>query len=360
MSFDKNTIKEELTIDDVFLLLEEFEAEPEMRNGHIVCKTVCHNDDVENASHKLYYYEEQKLFTCYTGCGDSFDIFDLVSKVKKIDFNTSIFYVVNFFNLQHKLEEVETESLSEDWKILKRWAELSDITYTESDKVEFPAIDGTILKYYPQPRLLDWEDQYITKEVCDYMNIHYDPVNGAIIIPHYDEYGRMIGIRERTLVEENEKYGKYKPAKVAGKMRNHALGFNLYGLDKAKDRIGELGVALVGESEKFVLQVMSYLGIKNNIAVGMCGSTLSNYQFQQLIDAGATEICIAIDRDFNSIYDDEYEKVIKKIEKMSQKYSPLCNLSFILDTKGLTGYKHSPTDDGKEIFMQLWRDRMFV
>ena len=165
-------------------------------------------------------------------------------------------------------------------------------------------------------------------------------------------------VSEKEHWSKNEKYGKYRPIKIAGKLRNHPLGFNLYGLNKAKERISELGVAMVFESEKAVLQTMSYLGTKNNIAVGMCGSSLSNYQFHLLLDAGAKEICIGVDRDFKELYDDEYFKVLKKMEKMYQKYSPSCNISFMFDTKGLTGYKMSPTDCGKNIFMDLWRERL--
>ena len=190
------------------------------------------------------------------------------------------------------------------------------------------------------------------------MGIRYDPVNGGILIPHYDERGRLIGIRERTLIQENEKYGKYKPAKIQNKMRNHPLGFNLYGLDKAKDRIKETGIAMVFESEKSVLQCINYLGTKSNIAVSMCGSTLSNYQFQLLRDAGAEKICIGIDKDYHILYDEDYFRILQKIDKMYNKYSGIADISFMFDVKGLTSYKCSPTDCGKEIFLELWVDRL--
>lgn len=353
MSFDKDIVKEHLSIEDIYSLVDTMGGEPEIMGDYIVCKTICHDGD----SHKLYYYENTQLFKCYTHCQDSFDIFELVSKIKDIDLNTSVYYVVNFFNLQHRLDEVEDENLTEDWKLFKKWNNLKDVVIN-NDKIELPDIDKAILQHYPQPQYGDWEKEYISKDVCDYMNIHYDPIEGGILIPHYDENGRMIGIRERTLVQENEQWGKYRPVKIEGTLRNHPLGFNLYGLDKAKDRINEIGIAIVGESEKFVLQAMSYLGLKNNIAVGMCGSTLSNYQFHLLLDAGAKEICIAIDRDFKEINDEEYFKVLAKMEKMYKKYSPSCNISFMLDTKGLTGYKCSPTDCGKDIFLELWKTRI--
>lgn len=354
--FDKDIIKDEISEDDVFTLLQEFDADPKMCSDYIVARTVCHGGE----AHKLYYYFNNRIFTCYTDCGESFDIFDLVSKVKGVDFNTAIFYLVNFFNLQHKVDAVEQETLSEDWKIIRKWNELLNISYTPTGKMELPTYDSAILSNFPQPRILDWEDEHITKEVCDYMNIHYDPSNGSILIPHYNDTGQLIGIRERTLIKDNEKYGKYRPARIEGKLYNHPLGFNLYGLDKAKGMIGDMGIAVVTEAEKSVFQIMSYLGTKSSMAVSMCGSTLSNYQFHQLLDIGAKEICIAVDRDYHELYDDEYDKILTKIERMYNKYSPLCKISFMFDTAGLTGYKCSPTDCGKDVFLRLWKDRLVV
>lgn len=354
MSYNKDTVKEQLSFEDVYSLLESLDAEPEMQNEIIICKTICHGGE----SHKLYYYENTQLFRCYTHCGDAFDIFDLISKVKNIDLNTAIYYVANFFNLQHRIEEFENDLLSEDWTILKRWSDYNELEPQNKNKILLPEIQPDILDNYPQPFLKEWELEYIPKEVCDYMGIRYDPVNGGILIPHYDERGRLIGIRERTLIQENEKYGKYKPAKIQNKMRNHPLGFNLYGLDKAKDRIKETGIAMVFESEKSVLQCINYLGTKSNIAVSMCGSTLSNYQFQLLRDAGAEKICIGIDKDYHILYDEDYFRILQKIDKMYNKYSGIADISFMFDVRGLTGYKCSPTDCGKEIFLELWVDRL--
>ena len=41
----------------------------------IIFPTICHHIDSGDARLKLYYYKENKLFHCYTDCGDSFDIF---------------------------------------------------------------------------------------------------------------------------------------------------------------------------------------------------------------------------------------------------------------------------------------------
>lgn len=265
MAYDKYQVKEALEPEDVFEILDALGAEPQMNDNSIICKTICHGGD----SHKLYYYCEQKLFHCYTHCEPAtFDIFELIQKTQQLDLNEAVFYVVNFFNLQYRLEEVDDASLQEDWKIMRNWQELSAIKINH-EKLVLPEIDGSILRHYPQPRILDWEQDHIPKEICDYMGIKYDPVEGAIIIPHVDENGRLVGIRQRTLIQENEKWGKYRPwskleKQDSGKYKlrqfNHPLGFNLYGLYQAKPQIEKMEIAMVFESElslKFAFPLIS-------------------------------------------------------------------------------------------------------
>ena len=364
MAYDKYEVKEALEIEDVYDILESLGAEPEIHGDYIVAKTICHGGD----SMKLYYYDNTKLLKCFTGDCGTMDIFELLQKVKHLDLNEAVYYVVNFFNLQYRLDEVDDTLLQEDWKIMRQWQELSAIKINQ-EKIILPEFDKDILRHYPQPHIQEWENQYISKEVCDYMGIRYDPVNGAIIIPHVDENGRLVGIRERTLIEGNEKWGKYRPwsrleyDKAANRYKlqqfSHPLGFNLFGLYQAKDNINKMGIALVCESEKAVFQVMSYLGLANNLAVAVCGSSLSKYQFNLLVEAGAKEICIAFDADYEQIGDENWEQVVKKLQKIYDKYSAYINISFLFDTKGtMLGYKDSPTDRGKEVFMELWKNRV--
>ena len=52
-----------------------------------------------------------------------------------------------------------------------------------------------------------------------------------------------------ALVKDDEQYGKYRPAVIGGKQYSHPLGFNLFGLNLAKDNIKKTGTALVVEGE---------------------------------------------------------------------------------------------------------------
>lgn len=357
MSYSKDEVKESLEIEDIYSLLEFLEAEPEMYNTYIVAKTICHGGD----SKKLYYYENTQLFKCYTGSCGTFDIFELIQKVKNLeDLNKAIYYVVNFFNLQGQISETDDDYSIEDWKIFSRYDKINDIELNNS-RIELSEYNPSILRYYPQPRYLDWEKEGITKEICDYMGIRYDPVEGSILIPHEDENNRLVGIRKRTLIQELEQYGKYKPWKNGTTLYNHPLAFNLYGLNKAKHNIEMMEVAIVVESEKSVLQYMSYFGIANDICVAVCGSSLSKYQFNLLREHGAKEIVIAFDKDFESIGSEDYYKVIDKLQKIYDKYSSSVNISFLFDKEcNQLGYKDSPLDCGPEKFLYLWRNRVVI
>ena len=120
-------------------------------------------------------------------------------------------------------------------------------------------------------------------------NIYYDPINGGVIIPHYNIDNELVGIRERTFVKEKEEMGKYKPAYLNGKMYNHPLGFNLYNINWSKYQIHNMRKVIVFEGEKSCLLFASYFGLNNDISVAACGSNLINYQVQLLLSLGVNK-----------------------------------------------------------------------
>ena len=111
MNYNKEVIKEQITIENIYDLLDYLNAAPQMFNNYIISRTVCHNGD----SHKLYYYENTQLFKCYSGECGTFDVFELIQKVEKAeDLNQAIYFVVNFFNLQNFAEEFDEQSNQQD------------------------------------------------------------------------------------------------------------------------------------------------------------------------------------------------------------------------------------------------------
>lgn len=365
ISFDKDEIKNSLTTEQVEQFLAEHGGDPVKRMGCLVSKTICHNPPTADASHKLYYYENTKLFKCYTGCADTtgFDIFDLTRKIMKIQsgiewtlYDAQI-YIINYFSLDVESDFHNTTEKISDFAIFDKYKK-NLVSDAQQKIIEMKTFSPSILQHLSYRPIKPWLDEGITKEVMIDRGICFDPYNWGIVIPHFNIDNDLIGIRERTLVKENEERGKYMPAILNGKMYNHPLGFNLYNINKSKDNIKQFKLAIIGEGEKFCLGYASYFGMKNDITVATCGSNLTTHQFQLLMDLGVEEIVIAFDKQFQKIGDSEWKKWTKKLESIHNKYGKYVKISFMFDLNDLLEYKASPIDGGREIFLQMFESRI--
>ena len=360
--YDKNSLKENLSIEEVFDLVSELGGEPIMGNGLFTAKTICHGGD----SHKLYYYPNTHLFHCYTGCGDtSFDIYDLILRVNKINgienfsLSKAIIFVAKYFGYTSETFDFEDNQDSiEDWKIINNFKRNKEKNVSQI--IELKIYDNKILNHLPHPFIISWYKEGITFEVMNDKGICYDPLYEGIVIPHYDINGNLIGIRERTLIKENEIYGKYRPAIINGKMYNHPLSFNLYNLNFSKSNIKTTQKAIVYEGEKSCLKHASYFGEKNDISVACCGSNLINYQVKLLLSLGVKEIIIAFDKQYQEIGDEEWQKWVIKLKTIYNKYNGYCNISYLFDKENLLQYKSSPIDEGKDKFIKLFQNRIMI
>lgn len=354
-------IKNNLTIEQVKDLLFSFGGDPQVKGDLIVARTICHNGQ----SHKLYYYDNTKLFRCYTECSDTFDIYQLIIKIKALDnveisLYQTILFIINFFNLVVSDENITYNNKEvNDWQILNKY-EQNSAQEIEEKVVELKIYDSKILKFLPRPKLPMWLNEGISQEVLDAANIAFDPIYWGIVIPHYNPDGLLIGIRERTLIKEEETNGKYKPAILNSQMYNHPLGFNLYNLNNSKNNIRKIKKAIVFEGEKSCLLYASYFGFDNDISVAVCGSNLTKYQIDMLRYFDIEELVIAFDKQFKEIGDKEFQGWTKKLKDLNKKYSSIVNISFMFDKWGLLEYKDSPIDKGPEIFMELFNRRIMI
>ena len=364
--FDKQEIRDSLSISDIFELLESWGGEPEYCPTGLIARTICHNHLNEDASRKLYYYENTGLFRCYTGCEEPiFDIFQLCIKVMDLqhnvryDLNDAVRWIARNFGLDGREENSPEETGLEDWKILANYSRIQDIQIG-APNIVLEEYDDTILsRFNYDVKITPWLKEGISQQVLDHAEIGFYPGGAQITIPHFDKNGRFIGLRGRTIIqEEAELYGKYRPIKTNGKLYNHPLGLNLYNFNNARCVIPKMRKAVIFEGEKSVLKAQTYFGFENDIYVACCGSNVSAYQIQLLIDAGAQEIIIAFDRQFKYYGDEEYIHLIKNLKKITMKYKNYVNISCILDKQRITNYKDSPIDKGKEVFLKLFKERV--
>ena len=112
--------------------------------------------------------------------------------------------------------------------------------------------------------------------------------------------------------------------------------------------------------EKSVLLYMSHFGTDNSIAVACCGSNVSAYHIHMLLEAGAKEIIIAFDRQFQEIGDNEFKHLTNNLTKLHNKYKNYVTISLIFDKEMITKYKASPTDEGRDKFLQLFKNRIYL
>ena len=364
--FDKAKIREALTDENVFDLLQEWGGDPSRDTFGYVSATICHNPPGEG-SRKLYYYENTGLFRCYTGCDCYFDIFELTAKVaqiqwhKEFDLNDAVRWIAQRFGFSGDHEDRPEDEDLDDWKYLANYERIQDIVVKDNSIVLKEYEPEILTRFNYNVKITPWLQEGITQAALDQARIGFYPGGDQITIPHFDANGRFIGLRGRTIcAEEGERFGKYRPMKVNKILYNHPLGMNLYNFNNSKDNIGIMKKAIVFEGEKSCLLYQSYFGLENDISVACCGSSVSAYQIQLLLDAGAEEIVIAFDRQFQDIGDEEFKHLKTNLVRLRGKYKNFATISFMFDKNKITGYKDSPIDCGPQTFLQLFRERIIL
>lgn len=359
--YDKDELKGKLELEQIYDLIEVWGGEPEYTDFGITSQTICHNLPGEG-SRKLYYYVNTKLFKCYTGCVDStFDIFELCIKIMKNQRNLkwelydAMDYIASYFGFQGKeyIDEVSNEL--KDWNVFKK----HKIQIAEKKTISLKEYNSDILQRFSYPRIIPWEREGISNEVCKRNLIGYYPGGEQITIPHFNIDEKLIGIRGRFLSDiEANRYGKYRPLSIGRTLYTHPLSMNLYNLNNSKENIKKSKIAIVFESEKSCLMYQSYYSYENDISVACCGSSISSYQIDLLKSLGVNEIIIAFDRQFQEIGDEEFKRLKAKLIHFYNKFNNFIKVTAIFDKKMISPYKASPIDCGPEIFEILLSERI--
>lgn len=349
---DAKTIVDMLSDRDIFDLLVDLGADPISRGNGFECTTVCHH----GTKRKLSYFKDSKSFHCWTNCGHM-SIFDLVSNSKEIEFIDALRFIKKKYNLRDDGNHFEGFEIYRDEnpgeEILKKLKKV--------EEQDFEALDENLLQdYYPYYHKL-WIDDGISINSMRKFGIRYDILGNQIIIPHYDKNHKLIGVRGRNLNKDRLEAGqKYMPIYHGGKVLKHLTGANLFGLDMNKDKIKELKMAILFESEKSVLQLDSMFPDQS---IGLCvsGSSLTVYQLEILKKLEIEEIVIAVDKEFNNIGDEDEKLYASKIEKVfKNKLSPYFRVSVLWDMNNALNLKDSPTDRGKDTFLQLLQNKIYI
>ena len=355
----RQDIIDSITLEDVKNFLESLGVTQiimHQEKGYLICPTICHNPIHEAESMKLYWYQNNKIFRCYTECNEAMSIFKLYQKFmelneRPVSLDEAEDYVKRCLKHLITVEHIAPSKYTLDLE-----------KYKFSNKVpELEEYSKNIISYFTKYYHPLWLKDGITKEAMDKFQIGFSLSQNKIIIPHFDIKGRLVGIRGRAIdKKEAEEFGKYRPIQIGQTLYTHPLQFNLYGIYEHQNGIHKRRSAIIAEGEKSVLLDDGYYGEYSN-TVACCGSTFNKYHIALLTDVlGANEIVVALDKEYDDWQSEKAAKYRNKIEQMCRKYNNQAVFSYIWDRDNLLQEKDSPFDKGKEIFEKLYRERVRV
>lgn len=357
-------LREQLTDESIKNILLEFNVEPVAEDeDKIIFPTCCHN--LTGGSPKLYYYKSNKMFHCYTHCAATFDIFTLLQKMYKLrDKDITLYDAIQICNLD--VDEVENLENDPDHiannEDLVRLQSLNNIVLPnlDNDELTFRKYDKKVLRHFSfdYDGLMPWIKEGMTVDALQRFNIKYDVVQNAIIIPNYDYYGNLIGIRARYFNPEDIKKGKYRPVYIDNTLYSHPTGRTFYGIFENHRNIEKRHICIIFEGEKSTILYGSIYGNDQNIALSTLGQNITRDHIQYLLKMGVRDVILAYDADYED--QKQFNEIEEKYRAKAHILEPYFNVSYLMDDDGDLNYKDSPIDKGKEIFEKLLQQRRIL
>ena len=359
---DAVELKQQLTAQDIIKIIYDLVgADPVHEdNKQIIFPSFDIHIDFENHKKKLYYYIESHSFYCYTA-SESYDIYSLIDTAMGLrgedwDFVRCLKYVCAVCGISN-VNYRQRQDTRYKWK--------SDLMQyvNKRQKIENTVYNKSLLKVLDDKYYTGWVDEGISVETMEKFGIKWYNRLQQIVIPVHDELGQLIGSHCRNLnpqlVESGHKYD------ILRLLNGTELKFNtrnvLYGLNVNKEHIKNRHEVFLFEAPKSVLQCENIF--KQNTAVAMFGMKLHQQQLNMLIGMGVTKYNICLDRQYKVIYNSdgsytqEFEQYKKIVDNMVQQIQPYGEVSVIYDTERLLDYKDSPSDKGKDVFVELYKQR---
>lgn len=352
-------LREELTDEQIKEILGQFNVSPVLEDeSSITFPTCCHN--LEGGSPKLVYYKNTKLFHCYTECAASFDIFTLLQKMYALrGEEISLKQAVGVCGLDTTGIKPEDRGYNcmEDIRYMQ---EINNYYIPDISPTSMKTYDKSVLNKftYDYMGLWHWMQEGMSLSALQRFHIMWDAKKQALIIPNFDYYGQLIGIRGRFFNEEDVLKGKYRPIYDSGILYNHPTGQTFYGIYENHKNIERKKTVVIFEGEKSVILFETIYGEKENIALATLGQNITKNHIQYLLKMKVTHVILAYDVDYEDY--DQLRDVEKKYREKAQLLSPYFNVSYLIDEDFLLPYKSSPIEGGKEIFETLLANRVIV
>lgn len=352
---DFEYIKQQIDTDQIISIMDSLGVPfVKQDNKQIIFYSICHHhSDFLQHKPKLYYYIQSKSFYCYV-CSFNGDIFSLVQQVLNYDnVVQAVEYVCNICKID--ISTCQVKPNIDQWQSMKKF-----LPNYDSGKQDLVRYDKDVLNLFDSLYHISWLNDGISRQAMEKFNIGWYARNEQITLPVFDVNGDLVGIHARNTRQQLvDKSLKYQPLKTLNDEYKFPTGQVLYGLYQNQEVIKLSHSVILFEGPKSVLQMQDILG-DNNISCAMFGWNFNKVRRDMLLDIGVKAVTIALDKQYQSQGDKEFDIYVNQVKKIARLFSPYCIVCVIYDRHGLLGYKDSPSDKGNEVWWRLWKDRVKI
>lgn len=355
---------EVMTLEDYEIIMRRLNAPSPIKSNSEtwMYKSICHNIEPNKCKNNLAFYTESKTFYCFSECQTSYNIitlaekrFNLIGEPKtRFECTKWICEQLNIpFNFKDNVKSSNTNKYN--WQ-----QSLSKYVRIKNKEIELKVYDKNILNFFENDYHESWIKDHISIDSMRKYGIKYYPYHDSIIIPCFSQEGELCGIRERFLNPNSSV--KYLPLSMLdGTSYEFPVNQTLYGMNYNSDNIRHYKKIVLGEAEKFTMQCDTYFGCKN-YSVSLYGKSMSKTKVKQILELNPSEVIIALDFDYDFVTDEngdftkEFLSFKRNVYRIGDYFKPYCKVSALISYGG--HHKNdSPTDNGKEKYLELFNER---
>ena len=203
--------------------------------------------------------------------------------------------------------------------------------------------DDSILNQYADYGNLRFLEDNISLQTQKFFGIRYDIQSQGIVIPIRNQFGQLMGIKERFNYDVPDGEMKYFYAKPC------SMSQTLFGYSQNYKFLVD-NIIYIFEAEKSVLQCYSY-GIRNCVALG--SGSISTQQIKMLLELNPKKIIFLHDAGYKLVF------IMRNID-MVKNYSRFTEIELGYWDYFNRGYedKISPSDKGKESLENILKNEI--
>lgn len=295
-------------------------------------------DEGQNPSAMRFNLQTLK-FVCFS-TNERGNIYSLVMKRKQVNFPQALHFIANKLGLEKREFNKKVKyPFSGFYRGL--------INEIQNPELTMETYSESILEDYANKYNLMFFNDGINFETQQAFNLGYDLWTLRITVPEYTLDGKLCGIMGRLNDPDCPKEERWLPIIPCSR------SLTLYGYHQNYEMIQSKGLAVIGESEKFVQQMHS---MGSQVGLATCGCDISDIQARYIKGLLTPKIVLAYDEGL------EEERIRVQAEKLKLDNALYANrVGYIYDKENSIlpkGSKASPTDLGADRFKELMKNHV--